>query len=181
MQSENDILQELENIGSKLGSYPRRMPYVVPDNYFENFPIQMLTTVRLENNVKQASETNAFEVPENYFEALPTRIIASIKKQEKAPSRVISFPGSIRRNIRFAAAAIFLLLVGGGLFWRFQQPLSLEAKLAALPKDVMTEYVVQSSEELQTNTNAIVSGNNHFTAQLTEEEITAYLNETGWQ
>ena len=168
-------------LGSKLGIYPRVMPYAVPDGYFEELSGR-ITLIVLEDKtvIPDLSKQQVFEVPKGYFDQLPAQILSAVKEETKPATKVISLGRRITRNIRLAAAAALLLVAGAGVFRAVQQRNSFDNKLAALPDEALTEYVSQTSNGLNIDNN-VASADKSLPEQLTEEEITAYLDETGWQ
>ncbi|HRO42024.1 MAG TPA: hypothetical protein PL009_04285 [Flavipsychrobacter sp.] len=180
MQPENEILKELEHLGSKLSNIPKTTPYRVPEKYFEKLPQQILTSVLEQDLTASLPTENPFDVPQGYFKSLPGKILSVVKEEQKPKSKVF-FPGkTIWKNARFAAAAMLLIIAGAGIFRFMSFSDSLDKQLASLPEETIKEYVVQSANELSVG-NSIVASKDILPVQLTEEEITSYLNETGWQ
>lgn len=174
MQEHNEILKELEGMKSKLGSISRRMPYYVPDDYFENAATQILTSARAKDVTAGLADKTPFEVPNHYFDQLPLRVLENVK--EKRSVKIIP----LGRQIRLAAAAMLLLLAGAGFFKIALQQNSFDKKLSALPDDAIKEYVLQTSNELNID-NTVADTKVPLPEHLTEAEIVQYLDETGWQ
>ena len=89
MNRENEIVRELEELGSKLGSIGRGMPYKVPAGYFEGFAdgIQSVIIELAKPDVAPAwSKAMPQELPVGYFENLAGSIIASVRAEEAANS-----------------------------------------------------------------------------------------------
>lgn len=180
MQEKNEIQKELESINRKLGSISKAMPYSVPDNYFEAFTAQMIASAKEEEILINLPTSTPFETPANYFDQLPGQVLAAAKASEKPRTRIIALNGKAWKNVRLAAAAVLLLLAGSGIFKIALQQDSFDQKIAAVPDEAIKEYVLQNSTELNTG-NSVLASNTTLPAQLTDEEITQYLNETGWQ
>jgi len=74
MNGANSILDELTNMGSKLGDLPRSMPFSVPGAYFETFATD---TQKVINEVNEPETVPAwgkglpYKVPTGYFETWP--------------------------------------------------------------------------------------------------------------
>lgn len=175
MQRHKDILNELEETGSKLGAYPQKMPYDTPEDYFRQLPGQVSAMINAIQIADGLPKDMPFETPVEYFDQLPTIVLESVKKEERNHGN--SIPFITTRNTQLAAAAIFFLLIGAGMF-RFNHD-SLSLQLDALSDHELREYLSQTSGELHYN--SIGDGNIHFPDQLSDKELTQYLNETVWQ
>lgn len=78
MKPQNDILQELNDIGSQLGAIPRENVFVVPDGYFEWLPAEIQSNISVLNfGAKPVSQ----DVPIGYFEGLADVVLAKIKTE----------------------------------------------------------------------------------------------------
>lgn len=179
MQEQNKILDELESMGSTLGNISRGMPFTVPEHYFNELPEQMLIHVLEENIISDLPKSMPFNVPKEYFNTLPAQLLEVVKQNEKPKAKIIPLKRNLWYNMRIAAAAVLLLAAGTGIFHFTQQQNSFEKQFAALPNEAVKEYAQQNMLDLP-NTNMGVTANT-MTATLTEEEITNYLDETGWQ
>lgn len=108
-------LEELETISPVLAAIPKKMPFSVPENYFQSLsgdlpPIQ--EKEELPVMLRQASRQLPYSVPEGYFNALAG---ALLKKVQQPAGHVVSFGSRILRYA--AAAAIIGLVVLGGIFY----------------------------------------------------------------
>lgn len=87
MNQRNNILQELNELGSTLGNVTPQNIYVVPDGYFEELANHLLNRVKaIEANdpgvelsylsplLNSVSKTNPYTVPNGYFEELGERL-----------------------------------------------------------------------------------------------------------
>jgi hypothetical protein len=180
MQEKSEILKELEDMGSKLGNISKATPYDVPDSYFDKLSEQITASLKVQDVASNLPKSLPFEVPANYFEHLPGQMLIAAKGKEKPKSSIITLNGRGWRNIRLAAAAALLLLAGSGIFKVAMQQNSFEQKIAKVPDEAIQEYVLQHSTELKAG-NTVIASNTTLPGQLTDEEITQYLNETGWQ
>lgn len=82
MKSPNYIAKELEELRSKL---PKNAPvsgFVVEEDYFLNFPLQML------EKVKAVSGSGNFSVPPGYFDQFPSKILSAVKTEGLFDSEV---------------------------------------------------------------------------------------------
>jgi hypothetical protein len=70
MKKSDEIQNEIKHLAPGMTDAPRQMPYTVPDEYFERFP---LTTL-------QAAQTApAFEVPTGYFDNFATGMLQKVR------------------------------------------------------------------------------------------------------
>ena len=186
MPEQNDILKELQSMGSSLAKLSRQMPYALPPGYFERLPGVVLSQAMEKDVVGGLPKMMAYEVPEGYFDKLPQHVMEAIKAEETpAKTKTIPLGRSPWYQVRLAAAAVLLILLGAGVFGIFRQNNSFDARIAQVPREAVSEYIQQNIDEFDSQmiessfdvTAAAVTG----PSQLTEEEITEYLNETGWQ
>jgi hypothetical protein len=177
--------QVMANISADIGSpipVPKNMPYDVPQGYFENLPAQMLALAGEEPQLS-LPKTMPFEVPQGYFESLPQHILEEARKTGKT-TKVIPIPlgKKIGRSIRWAAAAVLLLTISIGSYRMLNPAITLnpEQKLAQLPENEISEYIVQNIDEFDMDLleNNIASANS--IQSLSDEDIIDYLDETGW-
>ena len=158
---------------------PRTLPYSVPPHYFEESYAQIMATALL-----PASAAQAFDVPEGYFEALPDRIMASVKAKEEPAlkPRIIAFRPA-RRVLQWAVAAILVLGMGLGSYSIYYTPdKRVERQLAKVDGDAISDYVVQNDETApEANTVALNTPTASAVKALSKEDITNYLDETGWE
>jgi hypothetical protein len=182
MQKNNEILKELEQLQSSLAKMPRVMPYAVPENYFSSLPEQVLAQALDSETSAVLPKAVPFEVPKGYFDSLPDQLLKAAKSSEEKPkTKVISLGETIWKKTRFAAAAIVLLALGTGIFQLSDRQNSFEHKLAQLPVEAVSEYVEQNADGFEVPVESSAANTSVSLNQLTEEEINAYLDETGWQ
>lgn len=96
--------EELSELSPLLASIPRRTPFTVPDNYFQQ-NTRKLSGIVAEDTVPDILATTdkkmPYQVPEGYFDTLPQQILAKVNRPK---AKVISLTRS--RFMRYAAAAI---------------------------------------------------------------------------
>ena len=88
MNRANDILEELKNMESNLGEFPRAMPYFVPKGYFEYFAGSTLEVIKQINEpeaIPAWSKTMPYNIPAGYFETLPDDILANVNSGNAFP------------------------------------------------------------------------------------------------
>ncbi len=81
MNKGQDILKELNEMGSKLAGITREMPFAVPDNYFSHLPDEILLMINdssVEDNIPDKWSRNMpFDVPSGYFDGFPDSMTAA--------------------------------------------------------------------------------------------------------
>jgi hypothetical protein len=94
MKPEEIILIELQEIAPSLASISRQMPFDIPENYFETFPMLMLEQVG--PNVMDEST-----VPEGYFNSFPEIMLQKLRAQEVAEetAEIAPFLNSISKTM----------------------------------------------------------------------------------
>jgi hypothetical protein len=76
----NPIKTELNSIGSILGTFSAITPYKAPEGYFDNFPENMLLTIREEAVPSFPShQESPYQVPPGYFDGLAGSILQKAK------------------------------------------------------------------------------------------------------
>jgi len=91
MKRNPEIGKELETISPAVANLSLRMPFCVPEGYFESLPHQILESVKNETLIGEETTENAifdskpafltpFSVPEGYFEGLSANILSRIKE-----------------------------------------------------------------------------------------------------
>ncbi len=87
MNRENEIVKELQELGSRLGGMDRSMPYKVPAGYFEGFAEGVKDTI---NELAKPDTAPAWgkampqELPAGYFENMAGNIMATVRAEEAA-------------------------------------------------------------------------------------------------
>ena len=177
MYGKDEIQSELESLGSMLASLPRTNVYLIPEGYFNKFPETLMTFMSSGKGSWEHGNKKPFAVPEGYFDSMPEALLQRVKSERKKQGKVISLSPVLRRYLA-GAAAVLLLLAGGGGLYRHYGHNSLEQQIAKLPEAAVSEYVLQTSSDL----NQVVATNTaSLPDYLTEEEISQFLDETGWQ
>ena len=182
MRQDNEIVQELKSMGSALASLSRKTPYIVSDDYFSSLPAAVLTKAVESSLTDRLPRNSPYAVPSGYFEQMPQQILSKVKShQEQHQTKVIPLDNSIWKGIRWAAAAVLLVIAGFGTFQVLNKENSVEEQLASLPTEAVIEYVQENRNGFDVAlTELAIERGPLATAQLTEEEIIHYLDETGW-
>jgi hypothetical protein len=165
--------------------YTKAMPYEVPMGYFDTLPDMVAALVNEQNETISLTKSNPFAMPAGYFDALPQQMLQAVKQAETPKTKTIPLGNRVWKNLRWAAAAILLMGIGFGSYKMLQPttaPLSTEQQLAQLPPGTISEYVQQNIDDFDTDLIAsVMPGDiNVSPAQLSDEEITNYLDEVGW-
>jgi hypothetical protein len=189
MNRQNDISEELKAIGSPiLAALSSEMPYQVPNNYFQELPIYITDCIKAENESYiqlPASSVTPFSVPEHYFDSLADNILATIKsqKEQTTSKKTVPFTSSVQwNNIRWAAAAILLIMLGITASIRYSlSTSSVDNQLSMISGAALKEYALLHTDELDFSTSdktAPVNGTTDtHTLQLNEDDVILYLNE----
>jgi hypothetical protein len=91
MKRNPEIGKELETISPAVANLSFKMPFYVPEGYFESFPHQLLKFIKEENIIgtettekvifnSNPSFLTPFSVPEGYFDGLSANILSRIKE-----------------------------------------------------------------------------------------------------
>ena len=74
MEERENISAEIKLLAPALEGISKKMPYALPEGYFETLPFELLG--------KLAMPIHKPAVPEGYFDALPSLLLAKVKGQE---------------------------------------------------------------------------------------------------
>ena len=126
--------------------------FTTPDNYFEDLTTQIQSRVKIEEILSGTAE--GMTVPEGYFERLNKNILNKTVNQDIVKRKTI-----VRRMFnspifKYATAACFLAIVGGGVFFSSTDPV----------KKHRTSYLHQellnvSDQEMQSYLKLYADGN----------------------
>jgi len=182
MEREQDILKELKKLNSPLAVFPRTMPYIVPDAYFDNLPTLVARYVLADTPL---TKDMPLAVPDGYFDALPQQLLQAVKNDE-APAKEESKNRSVWLNARWAAAAMLIIFIGLGSY-RILTPetLTIQQQLEEIPEAAILAYVQDNIDEFDTEyiVNNLDNANTIQTQaeNLNDETIEYYLENSGWQ
>jgi hypothetical protein len=136
MKRNPEIVQELLGLSPAVANLSARMPFHVPEGYFELFPVSMLDLLRAEHEFENASAKSTifdaktdisgpFMVPDGYFEGLSANILQKIRENPAEPAKLISGQkqtasvislGSRKRWLNYAAAAVITAFLAGAIY-----------------------------------------------------------------
>lgn len=162
-------------------SLPRAVPFRGPaPGYFEQFSTNLLQRIHDESE-PEWSKKMPYQVPQGYFENFPKQMSSKVRRVAVSPDsrRVPLF-----RAVRLAASIALILFTGLGIM-NIHSRQSASAELAKVSEADIRNYVESNLDEFDTD--LILNGlatntqkEEKVEVHLTEEEIKAYLDETGW-
>ncbi|HTN18257.1 MAG TPA: hypothetical protein VL092_11285 [Chitinophagaceae bacterium] len=155
-------------------SWDKKTPFETPGPaYFEGFAANVLAKVQ---EAPELSRENPYTVPQGYFDSLPGIITAKAKAQANTPKRVPLF-----RTARLAASMAFIILAGLGVM-KMNSTSSNRFSLNHVSQSEIDQYVTANLDDFDTDLiiNGLASARTDKKIELSDAEIKAYLNETGW-
>ncbi len=81
MEQQTTIYHEIKDAYPVLAGADKRMPYAIPQNYFQQIIPVMLQKIATDNKVLSASYPN-YQVPDGYFEQFSASVLSKIKERE---------------------------------------------------------------------------------------------------
>ncbi len=178
MEKQNDILNELAELNSPLAGMSRKMPYQLPEGYFDKLSDHLITVLVYEDEpVTDLGNETPFEVPEGYFDlfpsvmfdivhqqqakqsvpegyfdTLPANILATVRSMEH-PAKTIALPAKNRtiwKSITWTAAAVLILTLGLlGYNTYNTNHLSAEQNLSKVSASLVDEYVTTHIDDFE--------------------------------
>ncbi len=161
----------------RLAIQDKATPYEVPERYFATLPQNILAAIHT-----GSSREMPYAAPEGYFDQLPLQMLEAAKADGNR-KKTIQLGGTIWKNIRWAAAAAIIIGIGFGSYKMLQpaEPVSTEAQLAKIPGSTINDYIQANIDDFDADMLATnINSTTPTAAQLPEDEIVNYLNETGW-
>ncbi|MES2060624.1 MAG: hypothetical protein V4456_01805 [Bacteroidota bacterium] len=119
--------------------------FTIPQGYFENLQQQITSRIAVEEMME--ANTPEFAVPDNYFEKLNRDILNRTVNQETVIRKTIVRKLWASNTFKYATAACFALIIGGGAFLReAQQPVMhtqtlLHKQVSNIPVDEIKDYL----------------------------------------
>jgi hypothetical protein len=98
MKTVIDISDELKNIGSVLADMSHKMPYSVPEGYFDNFEKSLrntITDLNTQDEVQGWGKQMPFSMPSGYFESLAGQVLAEAKIGDLVASIPKTMPSEV--------------------------------------------------------------------------------------
>ena len=118
---EKEVIQELQQLSPLLAGIGNKMPYRVPDGYWESLEERLQSVYRPEEvptSLLQADlrQKSVFRVPDGYFERLPQAVLQKVQPE----ARVVSI-WERSMLMRLAAAVVVVLLISTGVLYLLRQ------------------------------------------------------------
>jgi hypothetical protein len=126
--------------------------FSVPEGYFENLEQQIKSRIFVEEAL--AGPVNNFEVPQNYFEDLNKAILNKTVNQQKVQRRGVVRKLFATTAFKYATAACFALLVGGGILITELNSPANEHKNSFLHKQLLNVPMGEMENYLKLNVDA---------------------------
>ena len=132
--------------------------FSVPTNYFETLNEQIISRIAVEQ-FKSTTATDGFKTPANYFDKLQASILDQTVNAQPAPKVIRLWSSDL---MRYAAAACFILLTAGGLYFNQQRLTKAETQSTELASEAMLydideSVIIEHLKESQTATNTSAS------------------------
>jgi len=150
-----DAREELAALSPLLSSINKKMPYQVPQHYFED--LETITPL-----LEEVKDKTTYEAPEGYFETLPDVIIARVRPA-RAPAKVIPMRRIKRTWWQYSAAAVvigFMFAIG---WLRLHTP---TVKPGANSVDVTQGLAKVSDQDIE----SYLDNEDNHTSQLQQED-----------
>lgn len=172
MAINNDILQELKEMNSPLAELPERMPFNLPEGYFEQLP-----DVVNEAKERELSKAMPHTTPVGYFDRLPQQVIAAAISKPTQQRKTVQFA-----PIRWMAAAILVITItiGGYNFLQPNTP-SFEEQLSNIPETDLLAYVQYNIDEFGPEVlEANITDVSISTDKIEESNLQEYIENEVW-
>lgn len=169
-----EINKELRELGSSLADVRIPIPYQLPGGYFAAFEKNILAcTINHQQETALPAIGNPYAAPVGYFESLPDRLQQRLPKTPKK-GILITF-----RQVRWAAAAVLLVMIGVGGYNVYKTTGNSNANgfeiLASVADGDIQEYLGPNYlAEAQSNSTTVEK------MDVPTADIVDYLDETGW-
>ena len=147
----NSNIQSRINLEEKIGA--ANTGFEIPDNYFEHLTAQIQSRVFVEEAL--AEKTEDFTVPEGYFEKLNKNILNKTVNQDIVKRKTIVRQMFNSPVFKYATAACFLAIVGGGIFFGS----STDPMKARTASSLHEQLLDVSNEDLQNYLKLYADGN----------------------
>lgn len=176
MNEKNDILSELEQMGSMLANMSRKMPYEVPADYFAGLAASVTEHIQLlqqRDPVLNISKSPVQDVPAGYFNSLPDSLLQAARLSDMPQAMPHEVPSgyfaalpqqlfakvnnskassgriiTLTAQIRWAAAALLVICMGIGSYeFLHLRSNRPEIALSKVPQAKLQEYVKQNIDD----------------------------------
>lgn len=171
---QDEINNELRELGSGLADGNRGMPHGIPAGYFDALSKKMADmAMESDAEARLPRVDMPYKAPIGYFEALPGRMLELVGAKTKK-GILISFG-----QIRWAAAAMLFIMVGIGtyrVFYANERPVYQNELLASVDDGDIQEYLGEAGHVHAGQQESIAMDK----MEVTQADIVGYLDETGW-
>ncbi|GAA4467114.1 hypothetical protein GCM10023093_22400 [Nemorincola caseinilytica] len=170
---QDEIRNELNELGSTLGSKGREMPMQAPEGYFEGLAERMTRMAADTEDLRMARIDMPYKVPAGYFDTLPGKVMERTGVVQKK-GILISF-----RQLRWAAAAVLFIMAGIGgyqMFYGNEAPRYEQEILANVEDGDIQEYLADAGGAKPD----AGKGTSIDKMDIAPADIIVYLDETGW-
>ncbi len=153
--------------------YHRRSGFKLPENYFQEFEMQIMDTVSAEKADSFPQMTSGFKVPEGYFEKFEDRLLEKIDSP-----KVISLFRKRKFYYAAAIAATFIGIVSTLLLNPFGKETTNSAEVAAIEQYIDDGNLDFNSDDISTfmyDQGYVID--NISNTGINDEVVVDYLNE----
>lgn len=188
MKNRKKILDELKHAGvSWSDTDPSQMPYSIPDsspeNYFQELPAQILSSIQALKNVEDliAQDPSSEESNKN---------LPHIRQKEKSPSFLLKLP-SFRKRMILAASVTVMLFLALILVWlqknnngadtvQLNVPSSIpDTEIIRFLENTNSAYTLDLTNDLSFHTMPGSETNTIIFADISDEELNTYMKLNG--
>lgn len=172
-------INQIEHVQPEWG---HEMPFSVPDaSYFEGLSARIMAKVQEEE--PSWGKTNPYTVPQGYFDALPAIVVVKVKP-EAAP-QVVKKTIPLFRTVQLAASMALIFFAGFAVMKMGNTRKASNTTVSATVSKVdIKNYVEANIDDFDTDLilNSLAQSNTKQDKKVTisDAEIRAYLDETGW-
>lgn len=161
--NKQEIQEELLENGAFLNNAPKKMPFEIPENYFQENEMELNSIIKLKNI---SSDEMPYFVPIKYFNTLPEAINA-----QTLTSKPKGFTWQWNMS-SMAASLIFALLCYS--FFTYKKEPTTSLALSTLPTEDIQQYLIQNEVSIENldKQKSIVS-----LEDINDEIISEFLNE----
>jgi len=184
--------EELESLSPFLSRIDKKMPFTVPQGYFEELSTAVTFNLANDPTGQEAlspllaglKDRQVYQAPDGYFAGLSAIVLEKVKPSASAPAKVISL--GVRRNWwKYSAAAVVtgLVLTGGWLWTHTSVTTGAGAASAEITKTLPTVSDQDIENYLDTNnvTNNVPMAddfaNSTASLDITDNDIKSFLGD----
>lgn len=180
MERNKDILNKLNSISSSLAKATAKMPYHVPEYYFDNLSDRILAKVQLYEN-EDTQPSSSYHIPSGYFETFPQQVLEKAKHTET--DDIIYQPQKQKINSVITVLGTLALIFIAAYTLLHKPDSSIEAQLAGITTEEIDNYIAANVDNytLETFEDNLLIEDIDITNYINGEDITNYLNDAGME